>query len=75
MVSNVDSLSLISFANVHISQMPNLTQAVLLKEKMGNPFNFNLYPREKILFIFLLKIKSTMVYSSMFNHNDCVWTE
>lgn len=42
---------LISFANVHISQMPNLTQVVLFKLKMGNPFNFNIYLREKMLFI------------------------
>lgn len=55
---------LISFANVHISQMPNLTQAVLFKEKMGNPFNFNLYLREKMLFIFSKNKK----YHGIVNH-------
>lgn len=44
------TLFLISFANIHIFQMPNLTRAILLNGKMENSFNFNLHPREKFLF-------------------------
>lgn len=42
------TLFLISFANIHIFQMPNLTTAILFNGKMENSFNFNLHLWKKM---------------------------
>lgn len=65
------TLFLISFANVHIFQMPNLTRATLFNRKMENCFNFNLHPREKFCSL-KKKMYQGIIQCST---TDSVWAE